>query len=251
MLHLSITAEPLFHIFGFTVTNSLFSAWIVMVILIITALVLSKNIKRDDKKVPGKLQNLLEFTIDQLINFMETIAGGRENAVKFFPIAATIFLYVLLSNWLGMLPGVGSIGFYHLEGTKQVFVPFFRSAFADLNMTLALALIVVTMSHIVGLVTVGIKGHISKFIKLTGPIDFFVGILEIISEFGKIISLSFRLFGNVLAGEILLAIITFLVPYIVPLPFLGLEVFVGFIQALIFAVLATMFLSQATEAAHH
>ncbi len=248
-MHISISAEPLFKILGLTVTNALLTSWLVLVLLIVIAVILSRHIKRDNK-VPGKFQNLMEFALEKLIDFLETVAGSRESVIKFFPVVATIFLFILLSNWLGILPGVGSLGFYHLEEGQKVFVPFFRSVNSDINMTLALALIVVTMSHVVGFISVGLKGHLKKFIRLTGPIDFFTGLLEIISEFGKIISLTFRLFGNIFAGEILLTIMVFLVPYIIPVPFLALEIFVGFIQALIFAVLAMMFLSQATEAHH-
>src|SRR5581483_7254958 len=249
MLHISISAEPIFQIFGFTVTNALLTSWLVMLLLIGIALFLSARIKRSDK-IPGKFQNLMEFAIEKLIDFLETVAGSRSAVIKFFPVVATIFLFILLSNWLGVLPGVGGLGFYHLEDGKQVFVPLFRSVNSDINMTLALALIVVTMSHVVGFITIGLKNHLKKFFRLTGPIDFFTGLLEIISEFGKIISLTFRLFGNVFAGEILLTIMVFLVPYLIPVPFLALEIFVGFIQALIFAVLAMMFLAQATEAHH-
>lgn len=250
MLHISINAEPVFHIFGFPVTNTLLTSWLVLVLLILIALILSKHIKRDAGKVPGKFQNLLEFAIEKLIDFLEAVAGSRETVIRFLPVVGTIFLFILLSNWLGIIPGVGSVGFHEVEGGKQVFVPFFRSVNSDINMTLALALIVVTMSHVVGLVSIGLKGHVKKFIRLKGPIDFFTGLLEIVSEAGKIISLTFRLFGNVFAGEILLTIMAFLVPYVVPVPFLGLEIFVGFIQALIFAVLAMMFFAQATEAHH-
>ena len=116
-------------------------------------------------------------------------------------------------------------------------------------MTLALALIAVTLSHFFGVASLGALRHAGKFFNFRNPIGFFVGILEFISEFAKIVSFSFRLFGNVFAGEVLLVIITFLVPYLAPVPFYGLEIFVGFIQALIFAVLTTMFLVVATE--HH
>ena len=133
----------------------------------------------------------------------------------------------------------------------KVFIPFFRSVNSDINTTLALALIVVTFSHIVGFVVIGTKKHLSKFFRFTGPIDFGVGLLEIVSELSRVVSLSFRLFGNVFAGEVLLVIITFLVPYIVPLPFLALEIFVGFIQALIFATLAMMYFASATHAHEH
>ena len=177
---------------------------------------------------------------------MENIAGGRKQAERFFPIVATIFILVLASNWAGIIPGVGSIGIH--EGEK--FIPLFRSANSDLNMTLALAIITVVLSHVYGFYLVGAKHHLGKFFNFKGPIDFFTGILEIIGEISKIISLSFRLFGNVFAGEVLLIIIGFLVPYIAPIPFLGLEIFVGFIQALIFATIAMLAFSTFTKLEH-
>ncbi len=132
-------------------------------------------------------------------------------------------------------------------GGKNVFIPFFRSSASDLNFTLALAIVAVVLVHILGVAAIGAGKHISKFFTLKSPLDFFVGILEFISEIAKMISFSFRLFGNVFAGEVLLVITAFLVPYLVPVPFLALEIFVGFIQALVFAMLTTVFISIAVS----
>ncbi len=243
-MEISIKAEEIFHIGIFPVTNTLLTSWLVVAVLCILAFLISRNIKY----VPGKIQNFFEFVIESLLGFFETIAGSREKAVKFFPIVATIFLFVLLSNWMGILPGIGSIGFHEIHEEKEVFVPLFRSVNSDLNMTLALALIAVVLSHLYGIWTIGFKHHVGKFLNFSGPVNFFTGILEAISEFAKIISFSFRLFGNVFAGEVLLVIIAFLIPYLAPVPFLGLELFVGLIQALIFATLTMVSLISATEA---
>ncbi len=242
MVHISITSEKVADVLGLGVTNTLLTSWLVVILLVIVAFVLRKRIRT----IPNTFQNITEFIIENLLNFMTTVAGNRERAEKFFPFVATIFIFVLTANWIGILPGVGSIGFH--EG--EVFVPLFRSANADLTMTLALALIVVTVGHIVGLATVGVKSHLGKFFNFHGPVNFFAGILEIVGEFARILSFSFRLFGNVFAGEVLLAIVGFLVPYIAPIPFLGMELFVGFIQALIFSVLAMVMLSSFSEAHH-
>jgi F-type H+-transporting ATPase subunit a len=185
-----------------------------------------------------------------LLNFFESIAGDRKIAEKFFAIVATIFIFVLCANWAGILPGIGSIGFFEETYGKEAFIPIFRSVNSDLNMTLALALITVVLSHLYGLYITGFKNHIGKFLNFHGPINFFAGILEIVGEISKIISLSFRLFGNVFAGEILLVIIGFLIPYIAPVPFLGLELFVGLIQALVFATLAMVSFSTAVQVHH-
>ncbi|OGG39053.1 ATP synthase F0 subunit A [Candidatus Jorgensenbacteria bacterium GWC1_48_12] len=247
-VHISLVAEKVLDVFGFPLTNTLLTSWLVVIVLIVGAYFIGRNVKA----MPAGAQNVAEFVIESFFGFMTTIAGDRKKAEKFFPIVATIFIFVLLANWAGILPGVGSIGFYLPAQTGEhgeVFVPFFRSVNSDLNMTLALALIAVTLSHFFGVASLGALRHAGKFFNFRNPIGFFVGILEFISEFAKIVSFSFRLFGNVFAGEVLLVIITFLVPYLAPVPFYGLEIFVGFIQALIFAVLTTMFLVVATE--HH
>ncbi len=233
-MHISITPEILFHLGPLPVTNTLLTAWLVVVLITLGAIIFFLTLKR----MPGRIQTAIEGVVDGLLSFFETIAGSREVAKRFFPIVATIFIFVLLSNWAGVIPGVGSIGFHEMENGKDVFVPLFRSVYSDLNMTLALALIAVSLSHFFGVITLGIKGHVGKFITFKSPVAAFTGILEIVSEIAKVISFSFRLFGNIFAGEVLLTIIAFLIPYIAPLPFLGLELFVGFIQALIFGTLA-------------
>ncbi|HBV01618.1 MAG TPA: ATP synthase F0 subunit A [Candidatus Taylorbacteria bacterium] len=233
-MHISIVPETLFHIGRLSVTNTLLTAWLVLIVLVIGAVIFSQTLKR----MPGRFQTAIEALVEELLGFFETIAGSREIARRFFPLVATIFIFVLFSNWVGIIPGVGSIGFREAHDGKESFVPLFRSVFSDLNMTLALALIAVTLSHFFGITALGIKNHVGKFITFKGPVAAFTGLLEIVSEIAKVISFSFRLFGNIFAGEVLLTIIAFLVPYIAPLPFLGLELFVGFIQALIFATLA-------------
>lgn len=232
-MHISITPEILFHLGPLPVTNTLLTAWIAMAVIIVIALIFFGTLK----KIPGRFQNLIESVVESLLDFMETVAGDREKAKKFFAIVATIFLYILVSNWMGILPGVGSIGFMETAHGKETFVPVFRSAYSDLNMTLSLAIFVVLVSHIFGFMVSGVR-HLGNFFTLRDFGSSFSGILEIVSEFAKVISLGFRLFGNIFAGEVLLAIMGVLLPYVVPVPFLGLELFVGFIQALIFATLA-------------
>jgi F-type H+-transporting ATPase subunit a len=231
MEHISIIPQTITTIWSIPITNTLLTSWLVVALLCLFAVIFSFRLK----EIPGRIQSGVEIVIDGFLNFLETIGGSREIALRYFPFVATIFFFVLSANWFGILPGVGSIGFH---GEHEEFIAFFRSVNSDLNMTLALALLTVTVSHIVGLVYAGAKGHISKFLNFKNPITLFAGILEAIGEISKIISLSFRLFGNVFAGEVLLVIISFLVPYIAPIPFLGMELFVGLIQALIFSVLA-------------
>ncbi len=249
-IHVAIAPETLFHLGNLPVTNTLLTSWVVALGLIVGSFLISQHIRH----VPGRIQALSEMIVDALLSFMTTVAGSREMARKFFPFVATIFFFVLFSNWAGLIPGVGSIGFFEpsVDGHGETsFIPLFRSVHSDLTMTLALALMTVTLSHIIGFMIVGTKGHLGKFINFHGPIDFFQGALEIIGEISKIISLAFRLFGNVFAGEVLLVIVGSLVPYIVPVPFYGMELFVGFIQALVFAVLAMVALSSMSIGHEH
>jgi len=229
-IHISLTAEKVFEVFGLSITNSLVTTLLVMLLLIIFSLIVSRKIS----KVPGKLQLVFEMLIGGIYDLFEGVMG--EKVKIFFPLLGTLFLFVIFLNWFGLLPGVGTIGFYEAENHETVFVPLLRAGSADLNTTLALALISVVSIQFFGIKTLG-KEYLGRFFNFKNPIYFFVGILELISEFSKIISFAFRLFGNIFAGEVLLTVIAFLIPIIAPLPFLGLELFVGFIQALVFSML--------------
>ncbi|OHA00424.1 MAG: ATP synthase F0 subunit A [Candidatus Sungbacteria bacterium RIFCSPHIGHO2_02_FULL_47_11] len=271
MPHISIAAERLFFLFDIPVTNTLLTSWVVGGVLILGAVFLFRKIDL----VPAAFQNVIEVFVEWIIGMMESTLDSRQRAEQYFPLVATIFLFILVSNWLGIFPGIGSIlvaesrtpvielsqnvGNKTAEGrdekaaaghgSEKSFVPLFRSAASDLNFTLALAVVAVITINVLGAAAIGFRKHLSKYFSLKSPITFFVGILEFISEIAKIISFSFRLFGNVFAGEVLLVITAFLVPYFIPVPFLMLEVFVGFIQALVFAMLTMVFISLAT--AHH
>ncbi len=246
-MNISIAAESIFHIFGFPVTNSLFAAWLVMGFLVAFSLAATRKIA----DVPRGIQNLLESVMEALLKLIDSVTNDRKQSLQFFPLIATIFLFVLIGNWLGLLPGVGSIGFEEVHEGKKILVPFLRSPAADLNFTLALAIISVVIVQVVGIASIGFFKYASKFINFSSPLNFFVGVLELISEVAKLISFSFRLFGNIFAGEVLLAVMFFLVPYLIPLPFLMLEVFVGLVQALVFSMLTLVFLKMATMEAHH
>ena len=233
MLQISLKAEPVFHIGSFTVTNTLLLSTIVLVLLVVIGYV----IRRQLKVVPGSVQNVGEMMIEGGLGIMDSVLGDRRASERYFPLVFTIFLFILFSNLLGLLPGVGSLVLRHGDEA----VPLFRSPASDLNFTLALALIAVTFVNAASVAATGLRSRLSVFFNFKGPVDFFAGILELVSEFAKIISFSFRLFGNVFAGEVLLAIMALLVPYLIPLPFMFLEIFVGFIQAFIFAMLTTVF----------
>ncbi|MBI2113341.1 MAG: F0F1 ATP synthase subunit A [Candidatus Wildermuthbacteria bacterium] len=247
-MHISLEAETITSILGFPITNSLVLSVLTTLFLASVSLLLVRALSL----IPNKGQGVLELGIESLLGFMAGVLGSAEQAKRFFPLVASFFLFILFNNWLGVLPGTGSIGFTEMLDGKEIFVPFFRSANSDLNTTFALAIISVIAIQAYGIWKQGFLGHLSKFFTFTkGPVYFFVGILELVAEFAKVLSFSFRLFGNIFAGEVLLLIIMTLVPVIVPLPFFMLEFFVGFIQALVFAMLTLVFLKIATESVSH
>lgn len=243
MLEISIKAEEIFNIGNYIVTNSLFLSFVVLLVLAVLAYCLRKKMK----EVPGVLQNIVEACLEALLGLMDSILGDRKKSEKYLPLIATIFIFILVSNWLGLLPGVGSL-LIRQDGKT---VPLFRSPAADLNFTLTLAIMSVIVTNFLGITALGFFTQAKKYFNFSNPIKFFVGILELVAEISKMISFSFRLFGNIFAGEVLLAIIFFLVPYVVPVPFMFIELFFGAIQAFIFSILTLVFLSiQVAEHEH-
>ena len=304
-----LPAEKVFTVAGIPVTNTFFATVITDVILILLAIFATRKMK----DIPSGLQNLMEWFIEGFHNLSVDVAG-KANAARFFPLFMTILMFVLVANWMGLVPGADSIGklepletAYEIAGVTTgykvaelpigirtltaekvtltdaqkaaldahpaepaaghpeeeshvskvggyVLAPYVRGATTDLNVPLALALISVFWTQVIGFQALGI-GYTRKFLMppMTGikVIDIFIGILEFISEIAKIISFTFRLFGNIFAGMVLLFVMTFLVPFIVPLPFYGLEVFVGFMQAFVFAFLTLIFMSMAVVGHGH
>lgn len=237
MPEISIKAEPIFHILGFPVTNSFLTSTIVMLLTILICIFYYRQSQRYIKK---GFYYVIKFVVNAIFSLFESVLAEKTHI--FFPILFSFFFYILLQNWFGLLPGVGSI-LYHR-------VPLLRGNSADLNTTIGLALISVFLIQYYSIKYLGIKGYLQKFFNFTNPIMFFVGILEIVSEFSKIISFSFRLFGNIFAGEILITIIAFLVPILATFPFLLFEIFVGFIQALVFSMLTAVFINGAIQKQH-
>jgi F-type H+-transporting ATPase subunit a len=299
---IEIAAEPVFDLFGFTITNTLLASWLSMLVLIAGTWAITRKMRKDPEQamVPSRWQSALEMVVEGLYGLVENAAGAKW-ARRFFPIVMTIFLFVVVSNWMGITPLFGGWGVLHhaehghggfpvkwlndghtigiwqkadpeLDETGHsspgegeefyTLAPMFRGATTDMNVTLALAVVSVVLTQYFGLQGLGLS-YFGKFIAVgrivqaftkrglgcggrigaffMGIIDVFIGIVESISEFGKVISFSFRLFGNIFAGEVLLGVMGFLIPYIVSLPFFGLELFVGFVQALVFMMLTVAF----------
>ena len=303
--HIQLPAEPVLanELFpGFHLTNTMVTTWLAIIVLVVISLLATRRMR----EVPSGLQNLVEVFVEFFMNLGESIAGAGK-ARRFMPLVLTIFLFIMVANWMGILPGYGTIGriesakdvIHHaeekaekagkhlnLEEVKlQVFdgdgalgilplgsydaemtaaeyeekhgagegkragllVPFLRSANTEVNTTLAIAIVAMVMVHFWGFSTLGVLGHVGKYLDFrNGPIGFFVGILEGIGEIARLISFTFRLFGNIFAGEVLLIAMAFLMPIIGIIPFLGLELFVGVIQAFIFAMLTLVFATLAT-----
>ncbi len=321
-LHISLSAEPVLQLGGLTLTNSMITSVIVSALLIIFAVIVNRSLKNTSK--PTGIQNVAEWIIESLYGLVQSITGDLKRTSLFFPFIATFFLFILLNNWFGLLPGVGSITVTprlndshsvaevskeahteekpavapstsaektkevattdthdtteksehaeesatevvaaeeftansaehaepaleeeHAPATEHEQVHLLRAGTADLNMTIALGIITIVMVQFFGVKFLHLS-YFGKFFNFSSPIMFFVGILELISEVGKILSFAFRLFGNVFAGEVLLAVISYLAGAAVPIPFYGLEVFVGFIQALVFSMLSLVFMNMAT-----
>ncbi len=232
----AITPEALFHIGSVPITNTLVNTIFVDTALIGTAVYIKNHIK----EIPSFFQNIIEISIESMYNFVESVAGA--NTTKIFPFVMSFFLFILVANWSGLIPGIGAIGiFKHAEEGKKL-IPLTKSATSDLNVTFALALISLAATHVLSVRKLGIKEYLSRYISFN-PINLFVGVLEIISEFTKIVSLSFRLFGNIYAGEVVLTTISTIFAFVFPIPFLFLEIIVGFVQALVFSLLTMVFMS--------
>jgi len=262
--HPELPAGMVFHLLGFPITNSIITAWLSIIILVGIFYAATRRVKL----VPTRLQIMLESALGWLLNLCQEVAG-EQNGRRFFPVVATIFLFVITNAWLSLLPGFGSILITNAEGET---VHLLRGANTDINLPLALALISFIFVEYWGIRSLGGRRYLRKFVNVgqffrsmgqlvrgrlragligmfNGVIDIFVGALEALSELARLISFTFRLFGNMTAGEILLLIVAFLVPWVLVLPFYGLELLVGFVQALIFSGLTLVFATIAVT--HH
>lgn len=228
----SFAAEPIFFLGNFAITNAFLDTLLVDFVLILIIMLVNKNLSL----IPSSIQNIVEMVIEGFYNLTKSVAEDR--ASKIFPFVATFFLFILIANLSGLIPGLTAIGIYE----NHHLIPFLRPATSDFNVTLGLALVSAVATHGLSIATLGIKEYLGRFFSLN-PIFLFVGFLEIISEITKVISLSFRLFGNIFAGEVVLGTITTLFAFLFPLPFLMLETVVGLVQALVFAMLTMAFMT--------
>ncbi len=263
--HPQLPAETIFNVFGLPVTNTLLASWVSIIVLVLLFYFATRKMNL----IPGRLQMAAESIINYLYGFCEDIAG-KEYGRKFFPIIATIFLFVIANAWMNLIPGYGTITYTSHEHAMHLL----RGANTDINFPLAIALISFVFVEFWGIKTVGLKSYAGKFFNgrkfiaankkiftgkfkegfgglFYGIIDIFIGMIELLSEVMRILSFTFRLFGNMTGGEILILMIVFLMPYLLAIPFYGLELLVGYIQAIIFAGLTLVFAAIAMTPAHH
>ena len=235
------------HIGGLPITATLVTAWLTMLLLIATAYVVGRRMTL----IPGNMQSVFELLIGGAYDYIADVLESKERARTYFPIIMTIFIFILAMNWLGLFPGVTSIGFFEGHGDEAHLVPLFYPPAADLNITIAFAVIAFVTVEVAGVVAIGAWKYAGKFINFKSPLAFVIGLIELLSELARLVSFSFRLFGNIFAGKTLLLVVMFLAtPYILPVPLIAYEFFVGFIQAFIFAILTLYFIKLATEEPH-
>ena len=258
---ISVAPDRIFSIFGFPVTNTLLDTWLVGLALVLFFAITMRH----HSLIPGRWQGAAEYLVEFLIGLISTVVGGdRKRAKQFFPLVATFFLFILLANFVDILPGVDTVGaidtkavaaahgqpvlgFLLFGNISNALIPWLRPATTDLNLTIAMALIAVLTAQVFGFAAVGTKVQISKYINFRSPLAFFVGILELVGEIARIISLSFRLFGNIFAGTIVLSAFAFILPVVADIIFIPFELFIAALQAFIFAILALLYLQLATE----
>jgi len=251
MSALSQSAVEIARPFGFPITNSMVVTWIAAIALIAFAQMATRHMTA----VPGRAQNLLEWLLESLHDFLESILG-RHLLQRTFWFFASVFIFVLAANWISLLPGTGTIGWGHRTAHGfEVDQPFFRGANADLNMTLAMALVFFVCWFVWAVQEVGVRGMVRELFAPKGEttgwlrplmvvVFFAAGMLEVISILFRPVSLSFRLYGNVFAGENMLEAMATLVPalgWLLPVPFYFLELLVGLVQALVFMLLTAVF----------
>lgn len=246
MPDISLPSSVLFHIGPIAITNSLLSAFVIGAVMILFAWLARRRMGI----VPTRIQSLLEVIFEYIFSQIEIAFGSKERAQKFFPLFMTMLLFITVANQFALIPLVASIMYGE--------TPLLRTATSDLSLTIALALLVVIMAHVIALSISPIK-HIGNFIKIgsflkvrsfgdlgNAILEFALGLLDIVSEFAKILSLSCRLFGNIFAGEVMVAVIaslTIWTTFIVPIPFIFLSLFSGFVQAFVFTLLSIQFIA--------
>lgn len=262
-MNISLSPEILFHLWSFPVTNALLWSFFLSFSLIFFSIYLYKT----KKDVPGRVQGITEVLLEGAFNFVQSVIGTEKKAKRIFPLVFTMFIFILFANLFVFIPGQSAI----MLNTPEGEIPLFRAVMSDYSLVFVMTMITVILTQIVAIVASGPFGYLGKFINISGIkkffkllvkgkfeagvlaqgfLDLFLGLMDIVGEVAKIISLSFRLFGNIFAGEVLSAVMLFLMPFIAPLPFMFLGLLTAVVQAFVFSVLTLIFVSMASEASH-
>ena len=256
-LSIHLAPDIVGEVFGVPITSTLLTVWLTMVVLIGLAFFLRRRLAHS----PDKTQTAVELLVGEVFNYMTQVLENRNLARRYFPLVMTIFIFVLSMNWIGLLPGVDAIGIYketHSHGeVVNKLVPFFHPPATDLNITIAFAIVAFVAIEVAGVLAIGTWKYLGKFINFKGKsvgqrvLNFIIGIIELMSELARLVAFSFRLFGNIFAGKTMLLVVMFLAtPYLLPVPLIAYEMFVGFIQAFIFAILTLFFIKLAVTEPH-
>ncbi len=244
-IHIALKAESLGHFFGIPFTNALLTTLVVTIGVVFLTLIWSRGLKL----VPGKAQTFFELSVGGGFDYVAEVLESKELARRFFPLIASLFIFIFAANLFNFLPGIGSI-IVHSEGAHGEGIALFRAVNTDLNVTLALAIVAFLTIEIAGVSIIGFLKYAKKFVNLSSILGFVVGIIELFSEVARLVSFSFRLFGNIFAGKVMLAVLIGFIPFVVPVPLMVFELLVGFMQAAIFSLLTLFFIKIAISEAH-
>lgn len=246
-LAIHLAPDVVTHVGSLPITSTLITSWFTVLVLVMFAMYWSGKLRL----LPSRFQTVLELGIGGAFDYVKETLESENLARRYFPVLATIFFFILAANWIGLLPGVTSIG-YWTEGHDgvQKLTPFFYPVNTDLNVTIALSFIAMFTVEAAGIMALGAWRYGGKFINFKSFLGFFIGIVELIGEMARIISFAFRLFGNIFAGKTLILVAIFFVPLVLPVPIMAFELFVGFIQALVFAILTLLFIKLAVAEPH-
>ena len=242
-LQISLAPAHIGNLWGFPITSTLLTSWLTVAVLLIGAYFIGKSLRL----VPGKGQIAVEGILGFGLGYMEQTLEDKALARKYFPLVMTIFLFILGANFISLLPFIGPIGIHNAKGGLT---PLFYSVNTDFNIPLALAIIAFIAIEFAGITALGFLKYFNKFVNFKSVIGFIVGIIELISEVARLLTFSFRLFGNIFAGKVLIMLALAFIPYFLPVPLLVYEAFVAVIQAAVFALLTLFFIKIAVTEAH-
>ncbi|MDD3285202.1 MAG: F0F1 ATP synthase subunit A [Patescibacteria group bacterium] len=238
-LDISLSPEILFNIFGIPISNAFFWSWVVTLFLLVGAFLIKRNLKMH----PGKFQNIIEMLVGGAFDFVESMMGDKKRALRVFPLVFTMFFFIFFCNLLTFIPGQAAVTIKTAGGV----VPLFRAIISDYSIVFVMTMVSVIVTQIVAVASMGPLRYVGKFFNFTSPLNFFLGLMDLVGELAKVMSLSFRLFGNIFAGEVLGAVMLFLFPFFLPLPFALLGLLTAVVQPFVFSVLTLVFISMAIQ----